>query len=335
MPPEALLSDTREPANGSRGDSGQCANRAQQGGRSLAQQGRDDRSAQEWYESSARPVRARRKLPWFVILIGIAVLIGGGFAAGRALGWDPTTASRDAVNSLLGDIPSQPPLPPETSTPDPSTSPSGTADPDSPSDPSGDEYLRRYRSLVEGSPGLIEGRDYSFIGKIDEAPVHWTCARDIPVVLSGSVPEGADAAFHEVVTALADVSRLQLEVVRESEHVDPTVGSIVVYYASIDVQPGSFSAPEGVAGRGGPRYYTSGSLAGMVNQGEVVVRDDIEGLEPTTRFGKDVLAHEIMHALGVGHSAEELPEVMAPVVDDVWPEIGAGDTLALRVIGCD
>lgn len=290
----------------------------------------DTRSASEWYREARVVVGPRRRLPRSLFLaLALALVAGVVFAGGRILGFDPTTTSREVVNSLLHDMPEMPPLEPPTAPPTPEPPvPGGQADPDP------DAFRERYRRFVDAQPNLAEGRDYSFIHKIEGTPVRWSCTRAIPVVLAGRVPNGAEPSFKEVVGALAGVSGLPLQPVRDAAGRPPTAGEVVVYYAAEGARPGTISAEGTVAGRAGPRFYVSGPTAGMVGAGEVVVRNDIQGLEPTTARGKDVLAHEVMHALGLGHSARDLPEVMAPFVDDTWPAIGAGDRLALRVVGC-
>lgn len=293
----------------------------------------DRRSATDWYlDHQGRRPRGR-KLPLLLVSsVALAVVAGGFYAGGGLLGYDPTTSSRDAVSHLLNDIPDLPPLPPDEAPPEPD--PEVAPDPDTQVDLDPDEFLERYRRLIGEQPNLVEGRDYSFIRKVDGVPVRWSCSRPIPVVLAGDVPPGTEASFDVVVRALAAASDLPLQAERDADGRPPTSGEIVVYYASEGVAPGTFSAEGTVAGRAGPRYWLTGPAAGFVGSGEVVVRDDIPALEPTTEPGRHVLAHEIMHAIGIAHSEEEMPEVMAPKVNDMWPTIGQGDQLALRVVGC-
>jgi len=293
--------------------------------------GKGTRTALEWYQDGLERTDARRRLPRAVVLVLVALALGGVFAGGRLLGFDPTKTSHDAVYGLFDDVPSLPPLPPP-----PSPSPSATDSTPSPGtdDLDVEAFRARYLAIVEQNPDVTEGVDYSFIGTVEGAPPHWTCSRDIAVVLVGTVPAGAEEALREVVDSLASASRLDMHV-ETAESAMPARGSIAVYYAPEGVAPASFSVEDPAVGRGGPRYFTAGAAAGVIEQGEVVIRDDVPGLEPTTNAGKQVLAHEVMHALGSGHSADGLPEVMTPRVSGQWPGLGRGDQVALQVVGCD
>lgn len=292
--------------------------------------GPDRRSALDWYKDNHSGRRPRRRLPvQLAVMFSIAIVLGLVYAGGAVLGFDPTTSSRDAVANLLNDIPDLPPLDPlpgpPTEPPDPGRSP----------DPDPESFKDRYKRILQENPDLTEGEDFSFIDKVFGVPVHWSCERAIPVVLSGKVPDGVEPMFKEVVNNLAESSGLPLQPVRDDNHRPPKTGELVVYYAAFDAKPGSFSVGKDAVGRGGPRAYVTGPTAGLINGGEVVVRDDYERLDLLSEDGEGVLVHEIMHALGVGHSEEGLPEVMAPIVNGVWPPLGPGDSVALKVVGCD
>lgn len=292
----------------------------------------DLRSATDWLDGHQGPRRRRRRLPR-VLAAGVALAVTAGalYAGGRVLGFDPTGSSRDAVHHLLNDVPSLPPLPPEETPPprDPNAAP----DPGTQDDLDRDAFRARYDGLVASRADLVEGRDYSFITKVDDLPVRWSCERTIPVVLSGDVPSGTEASLREVASLIAAESALPLRVERETGHRPPTSGQLVVYYAAEGVAPGRFSVEGNTVGRAAPNSWLTGPNAGFVGQGEVVIRNDLPKYLPDTAAGKEVLAHELMHALGLGHAAVDMVEVMEPYAGDPLP-LGEGDRLALRIVGC-
>lgn len=291
-------------------------------------------SALDWYDST-RSRRPRGRAPkWIIITLAVVLVLGGGYAVGRVFGFDPTSRSREIVYNLLDDtvVLPEPPAPPE---PSPTSAPTQPPDDGDPTDPTPEDFRERYLRLLAENPQVAEGVDFSFFESVNGAPPHWSCAHPIPVVLAGEVPPGAEESFNQIVPQLAEVSGLPLRSERSVAHVPPEASRVTVYYAAEGVAPGSFSAEGDVLGRGGVSYFSTGSSAGMVVVGEVVVRNDTPGFEPTTRLGRDVLAHELMHALAISHSQPDLKEVMMPFAHEQWPELGQGDRLALKIVGCD
>lgn len=186
---------------------------------------------------------------------------------------------------------------------------------------------------TQASPAiLLEGKDYSFMAKVNGKPIRWNCASEINVTLIGNQPAGSQDALQTVVPELGKASGLPLRLTPPKDSRDGTARAITVYYGpigtSIDVL--ALNNP-GELGVGGPVWNDKGDIV----SGAVLVRDDTSSADPRTPEGRHVLMHEVAHALGLGHSEDANAELMVPESSsDSAPTLGPGDHEALRLVGC-
>lgn len=175
----------------------------------------------------------------------------------------------------------------------------------------------------------LEGRDYSFLSRVDGHPVHWPCDGPIHLVLQGSTPAGTDTALARVAGILRDASGLDLRVGQ------PRSGGagIVIRYGPIRTVAGDLRLDDDPElGVGGPTWSAHD---GIIRSGAVLIRDDTQLTDPRTPTGARVLLHEIGHVLGLGHSAPDRPEVMSPTTTTGdSDQLGPGDHEALARVGC-
>jgi len=179
------------------------------------------------------------------------------------------------------------------------------------------------------SDPLVDGRDYSFLSHVNGSPVHWSCGTPIFLDLRVPSPAGAAAALSRSVGLLRDASGLDLRVGKPP----PGDGAITIRYAPAGTVSGDLSLDAGPElGVGGPTWS---ERDGVIRSGEVLIRDDTPTTDPLSPTGRRVLLHEIGHALGLGHSADGVPEVMSPTTGDGdSDQLGRGDLAALARVGC-
>lgn len=175
----------------------------------------------------------------------------------------------------------------------------------------------------------IEGRDYSFLARVGGNPVRWACDASIYLVLQGPAPAGAGAAIERAATVLSSASGLDLRVGGPSAR----QSAITIRYGSIGTVDGDLHLDDDPElGVGGPTWSAHD---GVIRSGAVLIRNDAQLSSPLTTTGKRVLLHEIGHALGLGHSAPDMPEVMGPTTGaNDSDQLGSGDRVALERVGC-
>lgn len=175
----------------------------------------------------------------------------------------------------------------------------------------------------------VEGRDYSFLSRVDGHPVHWSCDSPIYLVLQGSPPAGAGQAIVRAAGMLRGASGLDLQVGPPHSR-----GAVIsIRYGPVGTVAGNLRLDdEPELGVGGPTWS---ARDGVIRSGAVLIRDDTPLTDPRTPTGARVLLHEIGHGLGLGHSAHGTPEIMAPTTSiDDSDQLGSGDRAALAAVGC-
>ncbi|MGB4135679.1 MAG: matrixin family metalloprotease [Microbacterium sp.] len=167
----------------------------------------------------------------------------------------------------------------------------------------------------------VAGTDFAFLGK-DGAPVRWSCSGRIAVSLMTPV-DGADAAIGEGVAMLADLTGLPLEIVSAGD----ATAEIQISYGEI---PGrDAAAEEGTVGITRPMTRGAELVRALI-----VILDE-ERYLPSTAAGRAVLLHELGHAVGLDHSAQETGGMMTPVLTlDAGGEPTPGELWALQAVGC-
>jgi hypothetical protein len=183
------------------------------------------------------------------------------------------------------------------------------------------------------NPRVVEGRDYTYLAKVGNKPIHWSCDSTIEVTLVGHAPRGADRALQYVVPILAKASRLRLQIRRPvSSLANDQPGVIAVHYVSRGTTVEHVTITDrDTLGRGGPGWGSDG----VITFGVVLVRNDSPEADPATPQGQQVLAHELAHALGLGHSEADTRELMAPASGaGATASLGRGDRVALAQVGC-
>lgn len=176
---------------------------------------------------------------------------------------------------------------------------------------------------------LVEGRDYSFLAHVNGSPVRWPCGVPVSVNIEGQAPAGSESALAQSVAMLRDASGLDLR----AGDLANGAGAITVRYAPAGTAVGDLhldADPE--LGVGGPSWS---ARDGVIRSGEVLIRSDSSITDPLSATGRRVLLHELGHALGLGHAAAGLPEVMGSTTGaDDSDKLGAGDLSALARVGC-
>lgn len=191
-----------------------------------------------------------------------------------------------------------------------------------------------YTQAVTPGPAstVVEGRDYSFMASVNGQPIHWACDQPIDIMLIGTTPSGTQETLQSIIGDLKSASGLPLTVGTPLGAHTTTHSTIAVYYAANGTTIDNLSLNnEDELGVGGPTWNNEG----VIISGEVLVRNDTAAADPRTSEGQHVLMHEIAHALGLGHSAENTAEIMAPrSTPDDRPILGEGDRTALTRVGC-
>lgn len=184
---------------------------------------------------------------------------------------------------------------------------------------------------LHGVPGS-GGEGYSFMVLApDGDPVTWGCDRPVEIVVN---PQGAPEGYADLVAgAVARVEEaggFDLEVVGttdDRDFVDREPGPVLLGWADETEVP---ELAGRTAGLGGSVYATGPAGDGRAVGGMVVIDTDL----PRGWFrGVDeqaIIAHELLHVLGLGHTEREGELMMAETSGQ--SEIGPGDRAGLAAL---
>lgn len=169
------------------------------------------------------------------------------------------------------------------------------------------------------------GIDYSFLLVSHGEVPTWALDRHLSVRLVGPTPEGADRLLQRVIAQVSAASSLPLRYAAPLDFPAPQdEGSITVSYVD-DLRTDGTAEVANALGVGGARSVNGHLVAGTVT----LLR--CPDNEPTTPSAHHVMLHELLHALGLGHCAPGLPEVMCPTGTEQI-DLGRGDRAALGQI---
>lgn len=186
---------------------------------------------------------------------------------------------------------------------------------------------------LHGEPGS-GGDGYTYlITTRSGSPITWPCAGTIAIEVN---PENAPKGYGELLaSAIATVnesSGFTFEVVGETddrEFADKRVGSVLVGWADAD-EVSELSGP--TAGLGGATYTQGPGGGGHAIGGTVVLDTDLPGgwLRDKSGDRELILTHELIHVLGLGHSADPTQLMAAEHRDQV--QLGDGDRAGLAAL---
>lgn len=156
-------------------------------------------------------------------------------------------------------------------------------------------------------------------------PIHWPCGTEIHVKLLGPAPAGAEQLLHDAVATLAGLSGLRLNTGTTTAGDENSIN--VRYQPTL---PGNEAAD--VVGLGGATWS---SPSGRITHGDVWIKNTSPDNTPGTPYAREVMLHELMHALGIKHAPDGSTEIMAPVLPPGPPlEPGPRDKASLNAAGC-
>lgn len=192
------------------------------------------------------------------------------------------------------------------------------------------------RQPLAHAVGPVEGADYSVMAVVDGVPVRWRCDHEIPVRLVGPAPDAAGRLLKQVVRQVIRASGLPLVYAAHNLAWSDSVfleGELTVRYVDPDVRqaPGLAFQDDDAVGRGGPTWGNDG----VITAGHVAIRTDepfTGDTSPASSYGRSVLLHELIHAVGGDHAADDTGSVMAPGSGAV--RFNKADRYLLRLLGC-
>lgn len=188
------------------------------------------------------------------------------------------------------------------------------------------EWEPRHLDDFPPPTGLTLGVDFDVHTTDSGHIAHWHCGEDIPVWVFDP-PPGSEGDIVWAVDTITGASGLPLRYAGIGASEDKEVdGSIAVTYGD---HPDFHTSD--AAGLGGPSALWAD---GRISKGSVVIRPNSWSYVGGEQRHRALILHEIMHAIGILHSAEGRPEVMAPTAVTPQATLGAGDMFALYLVGC-
>lgn len=175
--------------------------------------------------------------------------------------------------------------------------------------------------------GLTPGLDYHVETTTEGNLTHWPCEQEIPV-RTFDAPPGSEGDLIWAIETLAGASGLPLRYAGPGVDAQRDAdGAISVYHGDHPL----FANPE-VAGVGGVTAWSNG----MVSRGSVTVKPGQITSFPGDPWSRRLTLHELMHAVGVGHAADNRQEIMTTRRPESYrTDLGPGDRFALFMVGCD
>ena len=190
----------------------------------------------------------------------------------------------------------------------------------------GGSWSQRRLSDYRPPRELTAGTDFAVQTTAEGFIAHWPCEAEIAVRSFGA-PQGSAADLAWAVETVATASGLALR------YVGPGSPDELGRDGEISVTYGDhprFHDGETV-GVGGPTVWDGG----LITRGAVTLRPDQISATAGDASTRALTAHELMHAIGIDHAAEQQPEVMAPTAGPIpRPDPGLGDRFALKLVGC-
>ena len=192
--------------------------------------------------------------------------------------------------------------------------------------PGQDEWAPRRPEDFAPPAGLTPGLDYHVETTTEGHITHWPCGEEIPV-RTFDAPPGSEGDLLWALQTLAEASGLPLRYAGPGSDAQRDAdGAISVRYGDHPL----FANPE-VAGVGGVTAWTNG----MVSRGSVTLKPGQITSFPGDPWSRRLTLHELMHAVGVGHAADERGEIMTTRRPENYQvELGPGDRFALFMVGC-
>lgn len=183
------------------------------------------------------------------------------------------------------------------------------------------------------APAAAVGQDGTALLKTTASgtPIHWTCDTDIHVQLLGPAPDGAQELIDKALTTLNGLSGLHLHTTPStptsaSAQAPEETNSITIRY-----QPTLQTQETDAIGLGGATWNN----AGQIIHGDVWIKNTSPDNTPSNPYAREVMLHELMHALGIQHAPAGSTEIMAPAIPPGPPiEPGPRDKASLKAAGC-
>lgn len=192
--------------------------------------------------------------------------------------------------------------------------------------PSQGEWSPRRPEDFAPPAGLTPGLDYHVETTTEGNITHWPCDQEIPVRTFGA-PPGSEGDLIWAVETLAGASGLPLRYAGPGTDAQRDAdGAISVHHGDHPL----FANPE-VAGVGGVKAWSHG----LVSRGSATLKPGQITSFPGDPWSRRLTLHELMHAVGVGHAADNRQEIMTTRRPETFGvDLGPGDQFALFMVGC-